>query len=175
MEELAASLSARLTRAGGLDALGFTPGAHVAWQRLQVEFNGHLGADGPVEEFISRAAANCVRIAALYAALDRTDLITPDHMTAAAALVRYSIDSARAIVGNATNDKATALARFIADAGPIGRSREEIRSEHFKRNAKADDITHLLDRLTTEGRITRTTRPRDDGRPGRGKEVYTAT
>ncbi|MCC8247409.1 DUF3987 domain-containing protein [Saccharothrix luteola] len=109
MEELAASLSARLTRAGGFDALGFTPAAHVAWQRLQVEFNGHLGADGPVEEFISRAAANCVRIAALYAALDRTDHITPDHMTAAAALVRYSIDSARAIVDNATNDKATAL------------------------------------------------------------------
>ncbi|QQQ81025.1 DUF3987 domain-containing protein [Saccharothrix sp. 6-C] len=175
MEELAASLSARLTRAGGFDALGFTPAAHVAWQRLQVEFNGHLGADGPVEEFISRAAANCVRIAALYAALDRTDHITPDHMTAAAALVRYSIDSARAIVGNATNSKLNALAKFIADAGPIGRTKKEITTDHFKNKGSADDRDALLAQLANDGRVIVTQRPRADGRTsGRTAEVYLA-
>ncbi|WP_229794890.1 hypothetical protein, partial [Saccharothrix coeruleofusca] len=58
MSELAASLAARLGHAAQLGALGFTPPAQLAWQRLQIEFNGHLGGDGPVEEFISRAAAN---------------------------------------------------------------------------------------------------------------------
>ncbi|WP_308258507.1 DUF3987 domain-containing protein [Saccharothrix obliqua] len=173
MTDLAASLAARLDHAAHLGTLGFTDAAHLAWRHLQVEFNGHLGGDGPVEEFISRAAANCVRIAAIHAALDRTPLITPDHLQAAAALVRYSIDSARAVLG--TDADANQLAAFITAAGPQGRTRKDITTVHYGGNAKRRGIdpAQLLDQLTQSGRVTRTLRPPAGGR-GRPTEVYTA-
>ncbi|MEU4801060.1 DUF3987 domain-containing protein [Actinosynnema sp. NPDC023587] len=171
MDHLAASLSARLDHAGRLDTLGFTDPAYLAWQRLQVEFNAHLGGDGPVAEFISRAAASCVRIAAIYAALDRTHLITPDHLDAAAALVRYSIDSARAVLGG--DSDTGELAAFIAASGTDGRTKTDIVKRFHKNDQRAERFRAALDQLIEKGDVTLTQRPRADGRPGKGTQVYT--
>ncbi|WP_158846980.1 DUF3987 domain-containing protein [Saccharothrix deserti] len=173
MGHLAASLATRLDHAAQLHALTFTDDAQLYRRRLQLEFNGHLGGDGPVEEFISRAAANCVRIAAIYAALDRTDLITPRHLEAAAALVRYSIASARAVLG--TDAEADRLRAFIAAAGPDGRTKTEITKKFHKDDATTDRYREALDELIESGRVSVTKRARADGRPGRGTEVYTTT
>lgn len=171
--ELGATLTDRLALASGLDTIGFTDQAATLWRALYVEFGADTGDHGPVEQFISRTAPNCLRIAAIHAALDGTSRIEPQHLTAAAALVRYSVASARAVFTD--NQQLNRLAAWIADAGPQGRTREEVRSDFFGRHRTADQITGLLDQLVTAGRITATKRARADGRAGRGKEVYVAT
>ncbi|GAA3890023.1 hypothetical protein GCM10022243_63620 [Saccharothrix violaceirubra] len=170
---LAASLAARLDHAGRLDTLTFTDDAQLHRRRLQIEFNGHLGGDGPVEEFISRAAANCVRIAAIYAALDRTPLITPEHLEAAAALVRYSIASANAVLGTDRDERD--LAAFIAAAGPDGCTKTLITKRFCKDDKTTARFRAALEHLVDAGDVTVVERPRADGRPGRGSQVYVTT
>ncbi|HET9876259.1 MAG TPA: DUF3987 domain-containing protein, partial [Mycobacterium sp.] len=169
---LGTELAARLDTAGACGLIGLAPEASDTWRRLYLEF-GSQEESGPVVQFTARAIPNCLRIAALYAALDGTAAITPAHLAAAAALVRYSIDSARAVFTGNTTDR---LVAWIAAAGPAGRTRDEIRrGPALPRTIRAPEIGHYLDQLIEQGRITATTRPRADGRVGRPATVYTAT
>ncbi len=172
MTELGTSLGDRLTAGASLDTIGFTTAASRLWRRLYVEFGRDHGDDGPVEQFIARAAPNCLRIAAIHAALDFSDAIKPHHLNAAAALVRYSIATARAVFTD-TQTPARLLA-WIAEAGEQGRTRKDVTTGFFAGKKKAADINALLDQLIDTGRITRSSRPRADGRSGRPTEIYTA-
>jgi hypothetical protein len=174
LAETGFDLAARLLHATTIGALGFTSDATRAWRRLYVEFGTDHGDDGPIGEFISRTAPYCLRIAGLHAALDGHTHIDTPHLSAAAALVRYAIASARSVFN--TDQVSSKLTAWIAAAGPEGRTKEQIRSEFFRRNKSAKEVTAVLDELTTAGAIVRTTRPRVDGnRAGRQPEVYTAT
>jgi hypothetical protein len=170
--EQAASLAHRLRLGQALGAIRPGPDAERLWRRLYVEFGSDPGESDPrVEQFISRAAPNCLRLAAIYAALDGTDLIRPDHLRAAAALIRYAIASARAVFN--TDPDLSRLADYITEAGPAGRTKDEIRNDHFQRNKKAAEIDALLATLTRAAKITQTTRPPAGGR-GKPATVYTA-
>jgi Protein of unknown function (DUF3987) len=174
MDELGASLAARLRHAGRFGAIGFTEAGALAWRRLYVEFGSHTGdGDGALVEFISRAAPNCLRIAAIYAALDRTDRITPAHLTAAAALVRYSIESARAVLHGNTDAE---LVAWIAQAGGEGRTKTDITKTAFGGNARRSNrnVDQVLTALVDAGRLSVTKRPPAGGR-GKPVTVYTAT
>lgn len=170
--KLATSLSDRLAAGTSLHTIGFGDDGRHLWRRLYVEFGTDHGDHGPVEQFISRAAPNCLRIATIHAALDFSDTIKPEHLRAAAALVRYSIATARAVF----TDTATParLLAWIAEAGTAGRTRKDITTSFFGGNRKTADIAALLDQLIDAGRITRTTRTPEGGR-GRPTEIYTAS
>ncbi|MGW3993087.1 DUF3987 domain-containing protein [Amycolatopsis sp. NPDC004772] len=173
IERLGSELRERLTTGATFGTLGFTDDAVELWWRLYIELGGDHGdaEGGPVEEFSSRAAPNCLRIAGIHAALDGTSTIGVAHLTAAAALVRYSIASARAVF---TDTSALAkLAAWIGAAGAEGRTRKAITAEYFRGNTPAAEVTTLLDQLKAAGQITVTTRPSASGR-GRPSEVYTA-
>lgn len=164
-------LCERLNAGSGLGLLSLTDNATELWTELYIEFNSDHGDSGPVEEFITRAAPNCLRIAAIHAALDGEDGIGRAHLAAAAALVRYSIASARAVFTN--SDALTQLAEWIAAAGQTGRTKKQISNEYFQKNAKTGDVDNLLGQLVTAGHISVTTRPPEGGR-GRPTQVYTA-
>ncbi|EHR53357.1 hypothetical protein SacmaDRAFT_5192 [Saccharomonospora marina XMU15] len=168
---LGAELAERLEHGGELGALGFTTAGDELWRRLYVEFGTDSGDSGPVEQFVSRAAPYCLRIAGIHAALDGNSAIDAGHLIAAAALVRYAIDSARAAFNQSA--ETAKLAAWIAAAGAEGRTREQVRSDFYGRNKKADEVNALLDTLARAGRITATKRPPASGR-GRPTEVYTA-
>lgn len=171
VDQVGAQLRERLHLARRAGRLTFTDaGAHV-WRPLYVEFSSDTGDRGAVEQFVSRAAPNCLRIAALYAALDGATGIDAHHLVAAAALVRYSIASARSVFTD-TADVARLLA-FITDAGPIGRTRTEITNVVFGKNAKAATVTAALTGLLSAGRIAHTRRAPESGR-GRPVDVFTA-
>ncbi|SNR87356.1 Protein of unknown function [Haloechinothrix alba] len=172
ISSLAFSFSQRLAAGARLRSMVMTGPAADLWRKLYVEFGSDHGDTGPVEQFISRAAPTCLRIAAIHAALDTTSTIEPNHLHAAAALVRYSIASARAVFTD-THTPAR-LAAWIAEAGETGRTRKDITTGFFKGKTPAEDITAMLHQLIEAGHITRTTRPRADGKPGRGAEIYTA-
>ncbi|GGM81637.1 hypothetical protein GCM10012275_60340 [Longimycelium tulufanense] len=172
--QLGASLAGRLRHAAGIGTLGFTAGGADAWRHLYVEFGTDPGeGTGPaVEQFISRTAPNCLRIAGIHAALDGSDQISDRHLSAAAALIRYSIASARAVF--APDAELTKIAGYIARAGQAGRTRTDITTECFDKHKKAAEIDGLLERLLAAGRITRSLRPSPSGR-GRPTQIFTAT
>lgn len=169
--ELGAALAVRLSHAANVGVVSFTPDGARAWRSLYIELGSDHGEIGVVEQFISRAAPNCLRIAAIHAVLDRTDRIDAHHLAAAAALVRYSIASAQAIFR--ADETVHRLAAWIADAGPAGRTRKQISAEFFRGHKSAAETTALLDQLVASGRVVRHITPPAGGR-GRPTETYTA-
>src|SRR5690606_16870196 len=169
---LAAGLADRLNTGGQLGLLDLGDQARGLWRELYLEFNTDAH-DPTVATFVSRALPYCKRIAAIHAALDGTNEISLAHLEPAAALVRYSIDSARALFVD-TSTPAKLLA-WITEGGDQGRTRKDITRDYFKGKAKAEQIGCMLDQLIDAGRLTRHTRARADGKPGRGTEVYIAT
>lgn len=172
--DLAAGLGERLTRAREVGPLTLSEPARDAWAELYLEFathdhDGHAAAQ--LAEFTSRAAAHCLRLAGLHAAVDGSRLVQPPHLGAAAALVRYSVASASTVLR--PGRVLVELAAFIAAAGDQGRTREEIRSQHFGRHKTSDQVTALLNQLTDAGHVTVQQRPPATGK-GRPAQVYRA-
>ncbi|SFJ76485.1 Protein of unknown function [Amycolatopsis sacchari] len=168
---LAVGLAERLDAGGRLGVLDLAGDATGLWRELYLEFNADTHHP-KVAQFVSRALPYCKRIAGIHAALDGTPAIHAAHLHAAAALVRYAIDSARALfVDTATPAR---LVAWIAEAGPTGRTKKDITVGFFGGNKKAQEINTLLEPLLAAGTLTRTTVPRADGKGGRGTEVYTA-
>jgi hypothetical protein len=172
VDRIGTQLRERLRAARRAGAVGFTPDGLVAWRHLYYEFGITQGETEAVEQFISRAAPYCLRLAALHAVLDGQTDMTAGHLAAAAALVRYSIASARAVFHGGEPAR---LVAFIAEAGPIGRTRTEITTGLFKNKPPAD-LAAVLDALVTSGRVAVTVRPRADGKTsGRQAQVFTVT
>ncbi|WP_019810196.1 DUF3987 domain-containing protein [Saccharomonospora halophila] len=171
VRSLGQGLAERVAAGSQLGLLGFTDTAAELWRSLYIEFSTDQHDRPQVEQFVSRAVPNCLRIAGIHAALDGQPAIHPAHLTAAAALVRYCIDSARAVF----TDTATParLAAWIAEAGEHGRTRKDITTGFFGGNKKADDVTAMLDQLIDADRITRHHQRPDSGK-GRSIEIYTA-
>ncbi|WP_240686909.1 DUF3987 domain-containing protein [Amycolatopsis suaedae] len=168
---LAAGLADRLDSGGRLGALEIAEDAREQWRELYLEFNTDTHHP-KVSQFVSRALPYCKRIAGIHAALDGATAITARHLSAAAALVRYSIDSARAVFTN--DQEAGKLLAWIAEAGPAGRTRDEIRVSYcHKHKDKAEEVKHLLAELIGTGRIALGKRPTASGK-GRAPEIYTA-
>lgn len=169
VDQLGASLAQRLEQGAQLGRIGLSAPAATLWRNLYVEFGTDHGDTGPVEQFLARTAPNCLRIAAIHAALDHTPNIEPEHLTAAAALMRYCIASVRTVFNR--NEDLHRLRVFIDDAGPAGRTRTEITKECFGKKRSTEQIGELLERLLGAGVITQTVRRPPSGR-GRPTEVY---
>ncbi|MEU3272538.1 DUF3987 domain-containing protein [Saccharomonospora sp. NPDC006951] len=169
-QALASGLADRLNTGEKLGVMDFADDARGMWRDLYLEFN--TDAHHPsVASFVSRALPYCKRIAGLHAALDGTTDIQLAHLQPAAALVRYSIDSARALfVDTATPAK---LLAWITEGGDAGRTRKEISKDFFGGNKPAEQITALLGQLVDAGRIRRERREPASGK-GRPTEAYTA-
>jgi hypothetical protein len=121
--------------------------ARLLWQRIYADLSeGQPGLFGAVT---SRAEAQVVRLALVYALLDQSEHIRTEHLTAALALWRYAEDSAWFIFGGLSAEQHKILA-FLAD-GP--RTKTDIIQRCFHRNRKADAINADLDVLLKAGRI----------------------
>jgi hypothetical protein len=91
----AARLRTAIGKASDLGRIHLGEHATRLWSAdLYDEFTAADDEDAAWTEFTRRAAPYCLRIAALYAALDGTAIVSASHLQAAAALVRYSIGSA---------------------------------------------------------------------------------
>jgi hypothetical protein len=112
-----------------------------------------------------------MRLALLFALLDRSDVIRAEHLMAALAVWQHAEASARYIFGSKLGDPtADELQQLLRAAGEQGRTRDEIR-EHFSRHKRADEISRALAVLAEEGRARRTEKPDTGGRPA---EVWIA-
>lgn len=147
--------------------IGFTTEARTIWPGLYEEFLGYED-DGALAQFTQRAAPYCRRLAALYAVLDGQDAADVAHFEAAAALVRYSMASARHVLQGVTGDPRLDLLRTsVQNAGDQGMTRTEI-SALFSRNLTSTQLDDLLTRLLEDAGIEEIER----ATAGRSATVY---
>lgn len=113
---------------------------------------GKAGLFGAV---VGRAEAQTLRLAALYAAMNESETIEYEHLSAALALWSYAEESARYIFGDATGDPvADDITEALRAAGDEGLSRTEIR-DLFGRHKSADRINQALGLLLKLGRAAK--------------------
>ena len=122
----------------------------LRWERVYPELSeGQPGLYGAVT---GRAEAQVIRLALIYALLDRKNTISTEHLCAALAIWDYADESAKYIFGEATGDPVQDTILSSIKSEPEGLSRTDI-SQLFKGHQKSDRITRALDDLKRLGRI----------------------
>jgi len=147
-------LSEALEFGKNVGEIGWGKSARGAWEEVYGPLSeGKLGLFGAV---VGRAEAQVVRLATLYAVMDRSKAIEFEHLAAALALWDYAEESARYIFGDATGDPvADQIAEALTAAGQDGLTRTDVR-DLFKRHKSADRIDQALTLLLKAGRARRT-------------------
>jgi hypothetical protein len=154
-------LRTALTTARTVSRMSFSHEARAVWEavypNLSADVPGLLGA------VTSRAEAQTLRLALIYALLDGSDLVGWEHLRAALAVWQYAFRSAQYIFGEVIGDRAAdTIYRGLIDSVD-GLTRTEIR-DLFGRHASGDDIDRALALLERAGRATCRTE-KTGGRP----------
>jgi len=134
-----------------------------------------LSADAPgmAGAVISRAEAQTIRLALVYALLDCSPTIEPPHLKAALSVWSYAEDSARFLFGESLgNSTADTILKALKDATPVGLTRTQI-SNLLSRHATAARISSAMQLLFEWGLIEEAKdEPSEDG--GRPATRYLA-
>ena len=101
------------------------------------------GKPGLLGAMTSRAEAQVMRLAAIYALLDCSSTIRPEHLMAALALWEYCEASAQYIFGDAMEDPVADELLKLLRANPNGISRTDIR-DYFGRHRSSRQISRAL-------------------------------
>src|SRR5262249_30419670 len=133
-------------RAGG--EIRRSEAARVMWRQVYPELSE--GKPGLLGAVISRAEAQVMRLACLYALQDMSYVVQPEHLTAALSLWGYCELSARYIFGQRLGDPIADELLSALRRHPQGMSRTEIR-DWFGRNRKANEIDRGLALLAKQG------------------------
>lgn len=128
VRELAQDLGARLHHARQIGRVERADLAAARWSELYDELVD-LEDDPLLADWVARAVPYTMRVAGLYAVVDGTDRVRTEHLDAAAALIRYSMDSVRFVFQGgdvARRSDAALVAQLIERAGPGGITRSEL-------------------------------------------------
>jgi hypothetical protein len=166
-----ASLITRLKQAidtaRGTRELKRDEGARNIWHKVYGTLSE--GAPGLFGAVTSRAEAQVMRVACLYALLDGCAEIKATHLKAALAVWDYCEASARYIFGDALGDPVADDILHALRGSPKGLTRTQI-SDLFGRNRNKDQIGRALATLIEHGRVRAETEKTD----GRNAERWVA-
>ena len=141
--------------------MGKDSGAKKIWDGVYPDLSeGKPGLFGAVT---SRAEAQVMRIACIYALLDESKMIREEHLLAALALWDYSEASARYIFGDATGDSVADRILQAIRGSTTGLTRTEIRDLFF-RNVSGERMDTALSFLESHNLI-RMAKQDTGGRP----------
>jgi hypothetical protein len=127
------------------------------------------GRPGLLGAILSRAEAQVMRVACVYALLDASAVVEVEHLQAALALWRYCEGSARLIFGDALGDPRAEKLLATLKETPEGLTRTEVYVKVFGRKLKTQVVADLLSDLYTRGLIHRF---RNTETGGRASEVW---
>jgi Protein of unknown function (DUF3987) len=162
LAELADGVRDRLRHASVVQDMARDPSARALWHRVYEELSE--GRPGLVGAVTSRAEAQVMRLACIYALLDLSASVGRQHLEAALAVWRYTEESARHIFGDAVGDPlADEVLAALRGAGGAGMSRTELR-DRFGRNRAAAQMERALD-LLERLRLARRERQATGGAP----------
>jgi hypothetical protein len=148
--DLGERLKAAVASASTIGRVGWTSSAAQAWERVYPQLS--QGQSGLLGAVTSRAEAQCVRLALVYALLDGAANIDLPHIKAALAVWEHAEASSAHIFGASLGDSvADEIVRALQHAGHEGMSRTAIR-DLFGRNQSADRIGAALALLASKGR-----------------------
>jgi len=166
LDRLKETIAAAIAHARTCGELTFDPDARErysdVYEQLSAPQPGLFGAA------TGRAEAHTIRLALIYALLDRSTTINRPHLDAALALWSYARDSTRWVFGDSLGDPTADDIWALAKERHNGISRTEVR-DLFSRNKKAREIDRALTALVDAGRLQR--RETSDG-TGRPAEVW---
>jgi hypothetical protein len=144
--------------------------ASAQWKEVYEQLSE--GKPGLLGAATSRAEAQVMRIACVYAVLDCSNLIRVQHLRAALEVWRYCEDSARFIFGESLGDPTADEILRAVQLCRDGMTRDEIR-EHFSHNKPSAEIDRALSVLQEYG-LARLSKEKSGGR-GRPSERWHAT
>lgn len=138
-------------------SLSFDPAARSMWielyEDLSKESPGLLGA------MTARAEPQILRLASIYALLDRASLVSLSHLQAAVAVWDYCEASCAYLFGGQTGDKTADKILEALVICPEGMTQTEIHEQVFNRHAKASDMARALETLERFGLIQKKSEP----------------
>jgi hypothetical protein len=121
------------------------------------------GKPGLAGALLARAEAHVMRLALLYALLDKSPVIRADHLLAGLALWDYCDRSVRFVFGDSLGDQVADELLRLLRSSPNGMTRTEIR-DYFQRNASAERIGRALG-LLLQHKLARREQLETGGRP----------
>ena len=150
-----------VTFARDVQEVSWAEEARTLWAEVYPQLSeGKSGALGLVT---ARAEAQTIRLALLYALLDKSPQIHVAHLQAALELWRYASDSAAFIFGQSLGDPVADSIVTLLRERPEGVTRTEL-SEHFGRNKSSTELDAALTLARSSGLI-RVGRRETGGRP----------
>ena len=166
---LARDLGERLASARTIGEVRRSQAAGELWREAYPDLTREVG--GLYGAVTARAEAQVLRLSLLYALLDASRTIEPQHLHAALAVWRYCDQSARHIFGDALGDPvADEILRALAGAAQ-GLTRNELR-DLFSRHVGAGRLTTALEYLASVGRAICSSEP-TGGRPSERWRIST--
>jgi hypothetical protein len=118
------------------------PEARQLWHDVYPSLSeAQPGMSGAV---IARAEAQVMRLSAIYALLDKSNLVRPEHHHAAMAVWRYCEQSANWIFGTSTGDRKADKILTALRHAPNAMTKTEISVEVFNRHASSAEIDEAL-------------------------------
>jgi Protein of unknown function (DUF3987) len=163
---LVRQLHQAIVRGRAVDELRHDDSARALWIQVYPELSE--GQPGLLGAMTSRAEAQVLRLAALYALTDmsfRSYVVSASHLRSALEMWRYCYDSARYIFDDSLGDSTADAILAALKAADNGLTRTEIR-DLFGSNKPAADITRALSMLAEYGKaVRRESRNSNGGRP----------
>lgn len=161
LSSLIRKLKSALGHARRVGELRRSPEARAAWCKVYPELStDHPGLLGAM---IARAEAHVTRLSMLYALLDESKTIEPDHLVAALAFWQYAEDSAKYIFGEALGDPVADRLLELIQASPDGMTQTALHNA-LGNHASACRISTALKQLEGLGKVVVQKR-RTGGRP----------
>jgi hypothetical protein len=162
LSPLAARLSAAIDTGRQRNELRRDSDARAVWYAVYHKLSE--GGPGLAGAVTSRAEAQTMRLALLYALLDGADCIRRDHLTAAIALWDYVQDSALYVFGDSLGDPVADDILRALKAAPNGLTRTDLR-ELFQRHQSSGRIEQALALLLRHNRACMEMQTDTGGRP----------
>lgn len=142
--------------------LSFSKDGYVLWCEIYRKYAEER--PGLYGSLIARAEATLIRVSSIYALLDQSSEVKPEHLKAALAVWEYVERSIRFIFGNHTGNKHAdkILRALIAEEN--GLTQTEIYKDVFSKNLNKEFIGEALTLLKEEGLATDAVEDSEGGR-----------
>lgn len=135
--------------------------ARAIWHRVYSELSE--GKPGLAGAIIARGEAQTIRLAAIYALLDCSPVIRPEHLNAALALWEYAERSVYHVFGRALGDPVADEIYANLKITPDGLARTQI-NDLFQRNVSRDRLGRAL-ALLHRSKLAEPKSIKTEGRP----------
>jgi hypothetical protein len=151
LNTFAARLKATLLVAEQHERVVLSNEAEDIWVRLYLLLNRPLPPT--VGALLGRAAPQILRLAMVYALLDKSNIIEAPHLKAAVSVWDYCERTVEYMFGDQTGDRrADRLYDFIVQAGSTGCTTTDCHGV-FANSLKANDLRRLIEKLWRAGRV----------------------